>query len=134
MNILCFIGSLFIKFTNQMLIELFKTQLLGFHPLIFIILFTLRMSSHLQESLHCKTIIDFHVINQHNLLPLWEKEAFRRSLNALKSANAHMSVALFSRLTPLGQLFLASVFLSYGIAGLRLACQALSYHLSYLLI
>lgn len=49
-------------------------------------------------------------------------KAFRRSLNALKSADTYMSVTVFSRLSPLGQLFLASVFLSYGIAGLRLAC------------
>lgn len=82
----------------------------------------MRILSILYESMHCKSIIDYHVNDQCNLLSSQEKAAFRRSLNALKPADAHMSVLLFSRLTPLGQLFLALVFLSYGIAGLRLAC------------
>lgn len=42
-------------------------------------------------------------------------------LNTWKS-KMPTSVDLFNRLTPLGQLFLAWLFSSYGITGLRLAC------------
>jgi hypothetical protein len=41
-----------------------------------------------------------------------KERSFQGIINALESADAHMSTPLFSRPIPLGQLFLASVFLS----------------------
>lgn len=41
---------------------------------------------------------------------------FRRIIKDMEPADACMSVPLLNRLSPLGPLFLAWVFLSYGIA------------------
>lgn len=48
--------------------HLFRSQLLGFHQLIFIILLGMRILSHLY-GIHGGGIIDCHINDQHNLLP-----------------------------------------------------------------
>lgn len=121
-HIVCSAGGLCMKFTNWMLAQLFKSQL-WFPSTIF---YTLICCENLEPFFMNQYIVKalLIVILMTSVIDCLPRgtEAFRRSLNALQSADTYTSVTVFSRLTPLGQLFLASVFLSYGIAGLRLAC------------
>lgn len=82
----------------------------------------MRILCNFSETIKFKSIIDYHVNKQYSFLPSWGERSFRGIIKGREPADACVSVPLLNRLSPLGPLFLAWVFLSCGIAGLRLAC------------